>query len=159
MAEDSSTRRVKPATPAAGPFGQSHQPTAAPQQSQNGCGGTAAPRRRGCSLSSWVDRSKISRLFSALAPASPQRLIARVRERLPAPRRECPVRLTLPPVEKAADIPTVLEAITAEVRRGSITPAEAAALAALADAQIRAIETREFDRRLRVLEAAHAAQS
>ncbi len=154
MAEDSSTTRVKPATPPAGPIGQSHQPTAAPQNER-----TAASRRPGRRLSNWVCRSKISQLLSALAPASPQQVIARMQERLLAPRPERPVRLTLPPVEKAADIPALLEAITGEVRRGSITPAEAAALAAVADAHIRAIETREFDRRLRILETAHAAQS
>jgi hypothetical protein len=72
-------------------------------------------------------------------------------------RRRRAVRLSLPAIASAADIAAMLDAITTAVRRGSITPAEAASLAEVADAYVRAIETSEFDRRLRALEAAHAA--
>jgi hypothetical protein len=122
-------------------IGQAH-PTIAPvQQSQAG-------RRRGPARR--LGRSRYAGCFLAL-----QRFFARSR----APRRERPVRLALPPIETAGDIAAMLEAITTAVRRGGITPGEAAALAEVADTYIRAIETSEFDRRLRALEAAHAAQS
>jgi hypothetical protein len=75
------------------------------------------------------------------------------------PPRERPIRVALPAIESAADIAGMLDAITAEVRRGAITPAEAASLAEVADVYVRALETREFDRRLRALETAHAAAS
>jgi hypothetical protein len=94
----------------------------------------------------------------ALRPAL-RRVVDHVLGRIPAPRRGHPVRLALPPVETAADVAVMLEAITTAVRRGTITPNEAAALAQVADSHIRAIETREFDRRLRALEAADAAKS
>jgi hypothetical protein len=66
------------------------------------------------------------------------------------------VRLSLPAIASVADITAMLDAITAAVRRGAITPTESASLAEVADAYVRAIETSEFDRRLRALETAHA---
>jgi hypothetical protein len=67
------------------------------------------------------------------------------------------VQLVLPvAIESAADIVAMLDAITTAVRSGVITPAEAASLAGVAEAYVRAFETSEFDRLLKALETAHA---
>jgi hypothetical protein len=115
-----------------------------------------AVRRRRRDGARRVDRIKLWRWLSALASAL-RRRVDRVLRCVMAPPRGRTVRLALPALESAADIAAMLDAITTAVRRGAITPAEAASLAEVADAYIRAIETSEFDRRLRALEAAHAA--
>lgn len=80
-----------------------------------------------------------------------ERLIPRSRERA--------VRLPLPPVQGAADIAPMMAAITATLARGEITPSEAGELGRLAEAFVRALDTCEFERRLRALEAAVAPGS
>jgi hypothetical protein len=130
-------------------IGQPHRP-ANPEKPP----GTVRHRRRGGTRG--ADRRNLWRWLSASAPAL-RRGVDRLLRRLLAPRRGRAVRLSLPPVAGAADIAAMLDAITTALRRGSITPAEAASLAEVADAYVRAIETSEFDRRLRALEAAHAA--
>lgn len=80
-----------------------------------------------------------------------ERLIPRARERA--------VRLPLPPVQGAADIAPMMAAITATLARGEITPSEAGELGRLAEAFVRALDTCEFERRLRALEAAVAPGS
>jgi hypothetical protein len=131
-------------------IGQAHPTTGPEQESQGRRRRTAASRRRRRGLA----RGRFSGFLSALGAA-----LGRVFGRNRARRRERPVRLALPPIETAADVAAMLEAITTAVRRGGITPGEAAALAEVADTYIRAIETSDFDRRLRALEAARAAKS
>ena len=74
-------------------------------------------------------------------------------ERIVAPRRERPVQLALPPIRDAGDIAGAMSAITAAVVAGSLTPGQGVELARLVEAFIRAIETTDFDRRLKLLEA------
>jgi hypothetical protein len=62
------------------------------------------------------------------------------------------VPLALPPMRKPADLAAAMEAITAAVGRGLLAPAEAAELAKVVDTFANAIETRDFDSRLRALE-------
>ena len=52
-----------------------------------------------------------------------------------------------------------MEAITAAVARGLLSPAEAAELAKVVDTFAKAIEMRDFDARLRELEAQYSAAS
>lgn len=80
-------------------------------------------------------------------------------ERVLAPRRGRPVQLAMPEIRSAADIAGAMAAITAAVARGAITPGEAAELAKVVAIFVHAIETSDFDRRLDLLEAAHAAGS
>jgi hypothetical protein len=96
-------------------------------------------------------------LWRWLSASALRRRVDRLLRRGARTRRRRAVRLSLPAIASAADIAAMLDAITTAVRRGSITPADAASLAEVADAYVRAIETSEFDRRLRALEAAHAA--
>ena len=80
-------------------------------------------------------------------------------ERLVAPRRSRPVQLDLPPIEGPADVAATMAAITSAVAGGDLTPSEGAEVAKVVDTYIRAIEASDFDRRLKALEAAYAADA
>ena len=73
-------------------------------------------------------------------------------DRLIAPHRERLVPLALPPMRKPADLAAAMEAIAAAVGRGLLAPAEASELAKVVDTFANAIESRDFDSRLRALE-------
>jgi Family of unknown function (DUF5681) len=77
-------------------------------------------------------------------------------ERIIPPRRQRPVQLGLPPVRGVADLGGAMAAITTAAAGGIITPSEAAQLARVVEIFVRAIETSDFDRRLRQLEEANA---
>ena len=78
-------------------------------------------------------------------------------DRVIAPRRDRPVQFALPPIAEIADVAKAMAAITAAVAEGAITPGEGAEVAKVVDAYVRALEASDFDQRLKVLEAAHAA--
>jgi hypothetical protein len=80
-------------------------------------------------------------------------------ERIVAPRRARTVQLDLPPIADPADIAAAMTAITNAVAEGAITPGEAAEVAEVVDTLVRAIEASDFDRRLKLLEASHAADA
>jgi hypothetical protein len=79
-------------------------------------------------------------------------------DRIIPPRRGRPVQLALPPVRGAADLGGTMAAITNAAASGAITPGEAAELARVVEIFVRAVETSDFERRLRELEEAHAAR-
>ena len=72
--------------------------------------------------------------------------------------RERAVKFALPPIESAADIAPAMKAVTSALAGDVITPAEAATIAAVVDTFVRAIETSDFDRRLKIMEADHFDQ-
>ena len=74
-------------------------------------------------------------------------------ERILPPCRERTVKFVLPPIESAADIAPAMKAVTSALAGGLITPGEAATIAAVVDTFVRAIETSDFERRLRLVEA------
>src|SRR5438105_15928836 len=74
-------------------------------------------------------------------------------ERILPPCRERMVRFPLPPIESAADIAPAMKAVTSALAAGLITPGEAGTIAAVVDTFVRAIETSDFDRRLKIMEA------
>ena len=74
-------------------------------------------------------------------------------ERILPPCRERAVKFVLPPIESAADIAAAMKAVTSALAAGVITPGEAGTIAAVVDTFVRAIETSDFDRRLRIMEA------
>ena len=80
-------------------------------------------------------------------------------ERIIPPRRARPVKLGVPAVRGAADLAGTMAAITTAGVQGTITPAEAAELARVVEIFVRAVETSDFERRLRELEEAHAARA
>jgi|SRR4051794_28827723 hypothetical protein len=67
--------------------------------------------------------------------------------------RERAVKLALPPIESAADIAPAMKAVTSALAAAVITPGEAGTIAAVVDPLFRAIETSDFDRRLKIMEA------
>jgi hypothetical protein len=74
-------------------------------------------------------------------------------ERLMPPRRERMVHLALPiRSTTAADIPDALNVILASVAQGEITPGEGVQLASIVEVRRKAIETEEFEQRLKALE-------
>ena len=68
-------------------------------------------------------------------------------ERILPPCRERAVRFELPPIENAADVSVAMNAVTAALARGIITPGEAERIANVVETFARAIDTtkrREF---------------
>jgi hypothetical protein len=80
-------------------------------------------------------------------------------ERIIPPRRARPVKLGVPAVRGAADLAGAMAAITTAGMQGTITPGEAAELARVVEIFVRAVETSDFERRLRGLEEANAARA
>jgi len=66
--------------------------------------------------------------------------------------RDRAVALALPSVRGAGDVTAAMATIIAAAARGKISPREGVDLAKLVDILMKAIETRDFDSRLRVLE-------
>jgi hypothetical protein len=131
-------------------------------QSGNPAGRAAGCRNRATRIAESLlddDVEALTRKAVALAldgDASAMRLCF---DRIIAPRRARPVQLDLPPIVEAADITAAMAAITAAVAEGAITPAEGAEVGMIVETYLRALEASDFDRRLRALEAAHAAVS
>jgi hypothetical protein len=73
-------------------------------------------------------------------------------ERILPPCRERTVTFALPSIESAADIAPAMKAVTSALAQGEITPGEAVTIAAVVDTFVRAIETSDFERRLREAE-------
>lgn len=73
-------------------------------------------------------------------------------ERIVPPRKDSPVKVRLPAIESAADIPAVTSALLEAVGKGQLTPAEAQAVAGLVEAHRKALETEELERRIAALE-------
>ncbi len=69
------------------------------------------------------------------------------------------MRLALEPVANAADLAGTMAAVTNAAAQGAITPGEAAELARVVEIFVRAVETSDFERRLRQLEEARAADA
>jgi Family of unknown function (DUF5681) len=78
-------------------------------------------------------------------------------DRILPPCRERAIKFDLPSIESAADIAAAMKAVTAALAGGIITPGEAETIARLVDTFIRAIETSDFERRLKAIEQSDAA--
>ncbi len=79
-------------------------------------------------------------------------------ERLLPACRERAVKFALPPIESAADIAAAMKAVTSALADGEITPGEAGRIAGVVDTFVRAIETSDFEERLKELEDSQKAQ-
>jgi hypothetical protein len=73
--------------------------------------------------------------------------------------RERSVNFALPPIESAADIAAAMKAVTSALADGAITPGEAATIAAVVDTFVWAIETSDFERRLKLMEDDFASRA
>jgi hypothetical protein len=75
-------------------------------------------------------------------------------ERIVGPYRERAVEFVMPPIRNAADLASAMAAVADAAAQGAVTPREAMQLGHVVEAYVRAVEATEFERRLRVLEAA-----
>ncbi len=75
----------------------------------------------------------------------------------PAAYRERAVEFTMPPIRNAGDLAGAMAAVADATAQGAVTPREAMQLGHVVEAYVRAVEATEFERRLRVLEAADVA--
>jgi hypothetical protein len=73
-------------------------------------------------------------------------------DRILPPRRERPVNFKLPRLQAPGDAAKAMAALTDAVATAEITPGEAAELAKLVEAFVRALEASELDQRLRTIE-------
>jgi hypothetical protein len=80
-------------------------------------------------------------------------------DRIGPPRRQRTVPIKLPPMRDAADLAGTMTAIIAAAGEGAISPDEGGRLARLVDIFLRAVETRDFERRLQLLENTPATRS
>jgi hypothetical protein len=80
-------------------------------------------------------------------------------ERLVGPCRERAVEFALPAIGNAADLAPAMAAIAAAAAHGTLTPREAMQLRDVVEGYVRAVEASEFERRLRALEEADAAET
>jgi hypothetical protein len=73
-------------------------------------------------------------------------------DRILAPRRDRHVRLSIPPIADAKDVPRVLTVILEAATAGTLTPDEGARLAQLVEQVRRSIETAELEARIKAVE-------
>ena len=73
-------------------------------------------------------------------------------ERILPIRRERPIEFALPALRSAADAAAAIAAITGAVAVGELMPGEAVELARLVETFVKAVESHEFEQRLRLLE-------
>jgi hypothetical protein len=73
-------------------------------------------------------------------------------ERISPVRRGRPVYLDLPAVRTASDVAEAMSALTSAIASGNLTPDEAATVATVFEIRRKALETEEFESRLRALE-------
>lgn len=76
-------------------------------------------------------------------------------ERIVPPRKDAPVKVALPPLESAADIPVVTGAVLEAVAAGELSPSEGAALGGLVELHRKAVETNDLAQRISDLEKKH----
>jgi hypothetical protein len=80
-------------------------------------------------------------------------------DRIIPPRRERPVEFSMPALRSAADMAAAMAVVTGAAAAGEIMLGEAAEFAKLLETYMRALETTEFEQRLRFLEAQNETRS
>ena len=86
-------------------------------------------------------------------------ILKAILDRLCPPRKDSPIRVELPPLACAADLPLATEAVLAAVAEGELTPSEATSIAGLIEAHRRALETSDLANRIEALEANRSAEN
>jgi Family of unknown function (DUF5681) len=131
-------------------------------QSQKGQSGNPAGRPRGARNRTTIlmqnllaERAEaIGRKVIELAENGDIAAIRICMDRLAPARKDEPVAVELPPLEKPADSVAAAASIVAGVAAGDLTPSQAGQLAKVIDVYVRAIETKAFDERLSTVEQA-----
>ena len=137
-----------------------------PRRFQKGRSGNPAGRPRGsqnrktlmAELLLQGEADALARKAIELALGGSETALRLCLDRLIAPRRERMVPFRLPPIEGAGDIAAAMAAVTGAVADGTLTPGEAFALSQTVDTFLRAIDARDFERRLKHLDEVDAAR-
>ena len=128
---------------------------------EKGRPGNPAGRRVGCRNKTTIaaaallagEAEALTRKAVELALVGDRTAMRLCLERILPPCRDRMVKFALPPIESAADIAAAMKAVTSALAAGVISPGEAATIAAVVDTFVRAIEARDFERRLQLVEA------
>jgi hypothetical protein len=96
---------------------------------------------------------KVMRKVQEMAEAGDMRAAELLLKRIWPERKGRPVEMELPALNTAADLPKALAVVAAEMAAGNVTPEEAGAVAAVVEAQRRALETEDLAARIAALEA------
>ena len=137
-----------------------------PRKFQKGQSGNPKGRRKGCRNRKTLmaellldgEAEKLTRKAIDLALGGSESALRLCLDRLIAPRREPRVPFALPPIAGPEDIIKAMAAITGAVADGNLSPGEAYALSQTVDTFLRAIDARDFERRLTRLEAADGSR-
>lgn len=125
--------------------GQSGNPKGRPPGSRNKTSEAALALLDG-------EAHKLTRKAIDMALAGDAKALRICLERITPPRRETPVRLTLPKIKTASDLPAAIGALLQAAAAGEITPGEAERLARLVGEAGRAIYMADVEERLERLE-------
>jgi|SRR5580693_1910929 hypothetical protein len=128
---------------------------------QTGQSGNSAGRPRGARNKRTLalenimegDSEVITRKAIEMAKGGHFAAIRLVIDRLAPQRRDQPVDFELPPLNTPADAVAASAAIAAAVAAGDLTPLEAAQLSKVVHAYVQALELRDFEPRVAMLEA------
>ena len=126
-----------------------------PGQSGNPAGKPKGTRNRATQLAQALIDGKASEVVEKaleLALAGDGPVLRAILDRLCPPRKDGPVKLTLPAIKNSADIPAVTEALLEAVAAGRLTPTEAQAVAGLVETHRKVLETEVLERRIAALE-------
>ena len=126
-----------------------------PGQSGNPAGKPKGTRNRATRLAQALIDGKASEVVEKaleLALAGDGPVLRALLDRLCPPRKDGPIKLMLPSIETAADLPIVTGSLLRAVAEGRLTPSEAQAMAPLVEAHRKALETEELEKRIAALE-------
>jgi hypothetical protein len=99
------------------------------------------------------EAEKLTRKAIKLALAGDSTALRLCLERVAPVRKGRPVAISLPPIKTTGDVIAALEAVTAAMSAGQLSPTEALEVAGVIELQRRAIELNDVERRLAELEA------
>lgn len=134
---------------------------------QKGTSGNPSGKPRGCrNRASRVvehllegEARELAKVAIDLAKAGDGPVLRAILDRIAPPRRDRPIKFSLPQIASSADLPLATAKLIEGVASGEITPSEAAELGRLVDAHVKAVETADIAVRLAAVERAAAALS
>jgi hypothetical protein len=127
-----------------------------PGQSGNPAGKPRGAKHRATMLAEQMigdEAERVVRKVIDLALAGDITCLRLCLERLAPPRKDSPVTIRLPRIERAADAVSAMSMVIGAVGDGEVTPTEGAALAGIVETHRRVLETADLAARIEALEA------